>query len=82
MVLERELEHFESIKAELLQRHEGKFALIVGTELLGVFDHQEEAYKVGIEKRGNVPMLIKQILKEETPARIPAMMLGLLHARI
>ena len=82
MVLERELEYFEAIKADLLQRHEGKYALIVGAELLGVFDHQEEAYRVGIEKRGNVPMLIKQILKEEVPDRIPAMMLGLLHARI
>lgn len=80
MVLERELEYFESIKTELLQRYEGKYALIVGAELLGVFDRGEEAYRVGIEKRGNVPMLIKQVLKEDSPARIPAMTLGLLHA--
>lgn len=81
MVLERELEYFDSIKAELLQRYEGKYALIVGAELLGVFDHPEEAYKAGIEKRGNVPMLIKQVLKQDAPARVPAMTLGLLRAR-
>ncbi|MBI4574546.1 MAG: hypothetical protein HY713_14815 [candidate division NC10 bacterium] len=81
MVLEAEVKFFESIKTELLQRHEGKYALIVGAELLGVFDHQEDAYKVGIEKRGNIPMLIKQVLKDDAPARVPALTVGLLHAR-
>lgn len=82
MVLDAELQHFEAIKNELLQHSEGRFALIIGSELLGVFDTQAEAYRVGMEKRGNVPMLIKQILKEEPKVRIPAMSLGLLCANL
>jgi hypothetical protein len=81
MVLDAELRYFESIKDDLLRHSETKFALIIGKELLGIFDNPGEAYKTGIEKRGNVPMLIKQVLKEDTTARVPAMMLGLLHAR-
>lgn len=80
MALETELEQFEALKADLLQHHEGKYALIIGTELLGVFDHPEEAYKVGIDKRANVPMLIKHISREEITDTIPALTLGLLGA--
>jgi hypothetical protein len=81
MPLETELEHFKSIKLDLLQHHKGKFALIVGTELLGVFDDPQSAYAAGVEQRGNVPMLIKLITEEERTESAPAMMLGLLSAR-
>jgi len=80
MALEVELRHFDSIKEELLKHHEGKFALIIGTELIGTFDTAEMAYKKGIETRGNVPMLIKRISKDETPDTIPSMTFGLLRA--
>ncbi len=82
MALEREQRHFESIKPQLLEHHEGKYALIVEEELIGTFDHREEAYKVGIQKYGNVPMLIKLISKEESIDSIPAMTLGLLGASL
>lgn len=83
MALETELQHFGTIKPQLLEHHEGKYAVIVGTDLLGVFDDAESAYAYAIEKRGNVPMLIKQVLREEPPAEsVPAMMLGLISARL
>jgi hypothetical protein len=82
MALETELQYFQSIKAELLQHHEGKYALIIGNELIGTFDHRDEAYKAGLEKRGNVPMLIKHIVREETRETIPAMTLGLFSAHL
>ena len=82
MELETELQFFQSTKDELLQHHEGKYALIIGPELLGVFDHREEAYKDGIEKRGNVPMLIKLIARDEPVESVPAMNLGLLRAHL
>jgi len=69
-----------SLKADLLRQSPGKYALIIGTELLGVFDRPEEAYRVGIQSKGNVPMLIKQIVPEDAAARLPAMTLGLLYA--
>ena len=82
VALETELRYFESKKQELLQHHEGKYALIIGVELVGIFDHREEAYKVGVERHGNVPMLIKHIGRDEPPESIPAMNLGLIHARL
>jgi hypothetical protein len=82
MTLEAELAHFESIKDELLKHHEGKFALIVDTELLGVFDSDEAAYRAGLDKRGNVPMLIKPITGAERMESVPAMTLGLIGARL
>jgi hypothetical protein len=79
-MLEVEIKHFESLKVDLLRQSPGKYALIIGTELLGVFDRPEEAYRVGIQSKGNVPMLIKQIVPEDAAARLPAMTLGLLYA--
>jgi hypothetical protein len=80
MTLDTELRHFDSIKADLLRHHAGKYALIIGSELLGVFDQREEAYKVGVDGRGNVPMLIKRIAPEDGVETVPAMTLGLLGA--
>ncbi len=80
MPLEAEIEHFKSIKPELLRHHKGKYALIAGTELLGVFDEPQSAYAVGVQRLGNVPMLIKLITEEEPTESVPAMTLGLLRA--
>ena len=82
MALETELHHYQSIKDELLAHHEGKYALIIGTDLLGAFDDAEAAYAHGVEKRGNVPMLIKQVLRDEPAESLPAMVLGLIGAHL
>ena len=82
MALETELKYYESRKDELLQHHPGKYALIIGNDLLGVFDNSDEAYKEGIEKRGNVPMLIKLISADEPTGVIPALTLGLLRGNL
>ena len=80
MALETELTYYETIKPDLLRHHEGKFVLVIGNEQLGVFDKREDAYKRGIELKGNVPMLIKQIVSAEPVEHIPAMVLGLINA--
>ena len=80
-LLEQEIAHYESIKDELVRHHEGKFVLI-GSEQFGVFDRSEDAYMRGIEQRGNIPMLIKQIRQHEPVEMIPAMVLGLINAHL
>lgn len=80
--LDDERTFYASIKAELLEKHEGKFALIKGKELLGVFDTQANAYAEGLRKVGNVPMLIVRIQRDEPTVWIPALQLGLLRADI
>jgi hypothetical protein len=82
MGLEIETKHYNSIKDDLLRHSDGKFALIIGDELLGVFDGPETAYTRGIELRGNVPMLIQPITKESRIEIVPAMVLGLINAHI
>lgn len=81
MALETELRFFESIKEDLLKKASGKYALIVGKELIGTFDHRAEAYERGVHRFGNVPMLIHRIVEGSNgPEVIPALTLGLLHA--
>lgn len=82
MPLNNEITLYESIRAELLKHHEGRFVLIIGSEQLGVFDRSEDAYAYGIRNKGNVPMLIKQILEIEPVEHIPAMVLGLINANL
>ena len=65
MALEQELETFEAMRAELAQ-HEGKFALISGHELLGVYDSQGDALDAGYKAKGLDPFLVKKISKVES----------------
>jgi len=58
--LETELKTYEEKKRSLLG-DEGKFVLIHGEELAGVWDTYEDALKAGYEKYGVTPFLVKQI---------------------
>jgi len=81
MTLEQELQHFESIKNELLQNHRGKFALIKGDEFVGAFDTPDNAYRSGIEQFGKELFLVKRISEAEEVYHNPALALGLMNAR-
>jgi hypothetical protein len=81
-MLETELAFYDSIKDELLRHHEGKYVLIIGNKNLGIFDNSEDAYKYGIELKGNVPMLIKRVEQNESVELIPAMALGIINAHV
>ena len=80
--LEREIEHFNSIRGKLLECNEGQYALIKGQELIGTFTKMEEAYEEGVKRFGTEPFLIKQILKEDPTETLPALSLGLLRASL
>jgi hypothetical protein len=81
MPLERELATFQAHFNEWLQVHPGKFALVVGEELIGVFDTPKKAYEAGIQRFGNVPMLIRQLRPDDETTFLPALTLGLIYAR-
>jgi hypothetical protein len=64
MALEIEIEYYNELRPELLKEHgEGKFVLIKGRELLGVFDTNEEAYSAGFDAYGFVSFLLRPIRK-------------------
>jgi len=60
MALEQELETYKAKLAELTA-NEGKFVLIQGSDVAGVFDTYADAIKEGYEKFGLKPFLVKQI---------------------
>jgi hypothetical protein len=66
MALGTELRFFYQHRDELLQYHEGKFALVHGEELVGVFSTFDEAYAHGVARLEHELFLVKQI----TPAKL------------
>jgi len=60
-ILQKELDTYEKNKAELLKSSIGKFVLIKDDKVINTFDTQGDAIKVGIDKFGNMPFLVKKI---------------------
>ncbi|MEK6798389.1 MAG: hypothetical protein AABZ12_05465 [Planctomycetota bacterium] len=60
MALERELKTYQRELANLLQ-HEGRFVLVHGSEVAGVFDTYDDAIRAGYDKYGLDPFLVKRV---------------------
>ena len=78
--LSQEIEFFEANRQQLLAQHLGKFVLIKGQELIGVFDTDAKAYEEAVRLFGDEAFLIHEIQAEETAQDLPAYCLGLLYA--
>jgi len=63
--LDVEIRTYDRMKNKLLQKHNGKFVVIKGTKLYGVFLSFENAAYHGVAKFGNTPMLIRQVLRQQ-----------------
>ena len=74
--LETELRIYEQQREHLLGTAEGKFVLIRNEEIVGVYDSKMDAIAQGYQKFGNVPFLVKQILKVEAPLDFLSNLLG------
>ena len=60
MALEQELETYKRELSALLA-DEGKFVVVCGDQITGVYVSYEDALKVGYEKCGLKPFLVKKI---------------------
>jgi hypothetical protein len=78
--LEEEYAYYQERKGELLKQSNGKFALVKGKELVGIFDTDQDDYKTGLLHFGNVPFLIIRIQEGDDKNWIPVLQLGLLNA--
>ena len=67
--LDLELGTYDAKRDELLASAEGKFVLIKGEEMAGVYDSQEDAVRQGYGQFGNVPFLVNQVLRVDEPYR-------------
>lgn len=80
--LYNEYQFYLKVKADLLKQNRGKFALIKEETLVGTFDTDQDAYKAGLEKFGNVPFLIIRIQEGDERTWIPVLSMGLLNASL
>lgn len=65
--LRQELSHYQSLKSELLQCSEGKFIVIKGTAVAGLFDTFENAYIAGLQSFGSdTDFMVRRILQQES----------------
>ena len=76
-VLDAELKTYEQNRENLLGTAEGKFVLIRSDKVIGVYDTKMDAIAQGYQRFGNVPFLVKQILKVETPQNFISNLLGI-----
>jgi hypothetical protein len=66
MALELELETYQKNLSSLLT-NKGRFVLIAGDRVEGVFDHYKEAIEIGYQRFGLNPFLVKQIQEPSQP---------------
>lgn len=64
MALEREIETYRRKLAELLA-DKGKYVVIHGEEIAGVFDGYEDALSVGYDRYGSAAFLVRRISETE-----------------
>ncbi|MBI5794383.1 hypothetical protein HZA87_04890 [Candidatus Uhrbacteria bacterium] len=60
-ILSQELTTYQSEKARLLAESNGKFVLVKGTDIIGVYVSQDDALQEGYRRFGNTEFLVKQI---------------------
>ena len=60
-ILREELETYQQNKKKLVDESNGKYVLIKGKSIIGVYESEKDALKEGITKFGNVPFLVKRI---------------------
>jgi len=79
-MLEQELRFYDEHFQEWLSRYGGRFVLVKGSELIGVFNTVDEALSEGARRFGLESLLIRQVLSQQPEVRIPALTLGILRA--
>jgi hypothetical protein len=70
MALEREIETYRLKLPELLARA-GKYVVIHGEEVVGIFDGFEDALREGYERFQDEPFLVRQIREVEQIHYVP-----------
>ena len=75
-MLDIELKTYEQNRDQLLGTAEGKYVLIHNKQIVGIYDSKMDAIATGYQQFGNVPFLVKQIVKVEAPQNFTSNLLG------
>jgi hypothetical protein len=76
-VLQQELDFFEQQRLELFASAPGKYALVKGPKLIGIFDTELEAIRAGYQKIGDEAFLVKHIVEADVPLTFTSFNLGI-----
>ncbi len=63
--LAEELRTYLAQRENLLQQFPGKFALVKGNKIVGLYDRKEEAYNTGYEQFHRAAFLVKQVQEQD-----------------
>ena len=74
--LRTELQFFEAHRLELMRDSAGKYALVKGTELLGIYDAELDALRAGFQQLGDEAFLVKHIVEADVPLNFSTFNLG------
>lgn len=80
VALESERAWYEAHRSDLLQHHEGQYALIHEDRLLGTFSSLEEAFDAGVAALGTEPFLLQHVTREAEIVYFPALNAGMISA--
>jgi hypothetical protein len=71
MALERELATFQANLPTLVEKHTGRYVLVHGEQVIGVWDAKAEALEEGYRRFNLEPFLVKRIVADEKPTFVP-----------
>jgi hypothetical protein len=75
-ILKQELEFFEANRFKLLEESAGKYALVKGAEIKGIYDTELDAVRAGYQLLGNEAFLVKHIVEADIPLVFTSFSLG------
>ncbi len=77
-----EREFFKTNQAAWMKAHPGKFVLVKGEKLFGVFDTDQNAVAEGLRQFGSESFLVRGVSEQDETLRIPALMFNLLNGNL
>jgi hypothetical protein len=82
MALETEVGFYNELLPELLEQGEGKYVVIKGRELLGVYGDSDLAYGAGLERYGFTSFLLRPIRAVQPVLDLTNLHLGLIRGGV
>jgi hypothetical protein len=79
-MLEQERHYYAANEPEWLKTDAGRFVVVKGEDLVGVYASQDEALAAGAARFGLSSFLVRRIGDGEQTVTVPALTLGLLRA--
>lgn len=64
-VLKNELDYFEKIRNELMEKAKDEFVLIKNRNLIETFKSEDDAIRRGYKEFGNKPFLVKKVTETD-----------------